>query len=138
MTPQQIELVQRSWALIVPSQQQAAALFYARVFQLAPDLRQLFTTDITEQGAKLTAMIDLMVSSLSKFEALVPAVRDLGRRHGKYGVRPEHYDVVGSALLWTLQKGLGDAFTEETRDAWGVVYRALSSTMKRAAAEDLA
>jgi hemoglobin-like flavoprotein len=67
----------------------------------------------------------------------VPVVEDLGRRHAAYGVTDDHYDTVGAALLWTLEKGLGDAFTAEAREAWTTVYGLLASTMKNAAARQL-
>lgn len=134
MTPQQIDLVRESWFKIVPIAEQAAAMFYARLFELDPSLEPLFTSDLKSQGRKLTSMIGTVVANLRNFSALVPAVEDLGRRHVRYGVRPSHYETVGSALLWTLEKGLGDELTPETRQAWASAYRILAEVMKSAAA----
>jgi hemoglobin-like flavoprotein len=134
MTPEQKQLVQDSFAKVVPIAEQAAALFYQRLFVLDPSLKPLFKGDMTEQGKKLMTMIGTAVNGLDKLDAIVPAVQDLGRKHVGYGVKDEHYDTVGSALVWTLDQGLGDDFTPQTRDAWITVYGILSTTMKDAAA----
>lgn len=135
MTPRQKELVQTSWEKVVPIADIAAELFYGRLFELDPSLRPLFKTDIKEQGKKLMTMITTAVRALDNLPALVPAVQALGRRHGGYGVKDEHYATVATALLWTLEKGLGPDFTPETKEAWVVVYTILADTMKTAAAE---
>lgn len=137
MTPRQIRLVQDSWTQVLPIREQAAALFYGRLFELDPSLRTLFRNDLTEQGRKLTAMINVAVNGLGDLASLVPAVQDLGRRHVRYGVTVQHYAIVGAALLWTLQEGLGSAFTSELREAWATVYGVLAKTMKDAALEPL-
>lgn len=133
MTPQQIELVKESFAKVAPIADQAAALFYGRLFEIAPPLRALFKSDIETQGRKLMAMIGLAVGSLDRLPDLVPAVEDLGRRHAGYGVKDEHYDVVAEAVLWTLGQGLGDAFTPPVKEAWTSAYALLAGTMKEAA-----
>lgn len=135
MTPRQISLVRNSWQQVLPIREQAAALFYGRLFELDPDLRALFRHDMAEQGRKLTAMINVAVNGLDDLSSLVPAVQELGRRHVRYGVGRQHYTVVGTALLWTLQEGLGSAFTSEVREAWTGAYGLLASTMQAAAAE---
>jgi hemoglobin-like flavoprotein len=135
MTPKQVELVQTSWEKCVPIADQAAALFYGRLFELDPSLRPMFKTDITEQGHKLMTMITTAVRGLNDLGKLVPAVEDMGRRHAGYGVKDEHYATVGDALLWTLGKGLGDAFTPEVKQAWTQTYTILATTMKNAAAQ---
>lgn len=128
------QLVQASWAQVVPIADTLAALFYHRLFQIAPETRRLFAAaDITEQGRKLMQMITVAVRGLDRLDELVPAVQALGRRHASYGVQDSHYPVVGAALLWTLQKGLGDAFTPETRAAWADAYELLASVMRQAA-----
>lgn len=134
MTPAQKVLVQTSFAKVAPIAEPAAAMFYARLFELDPSLRPLFTTDLTEQGRKLMKMIGLAVNGLDRLDELVPIVQQLGVRHRGYGVRDEHYDTVASALVWTLEQGLGPAFTPETKEAWVAVYGILASTMKEAAA----
>jgi hemoglobin-like flavoprotein len=136
MTPMQISLVQNSWQQVLPIRDQAAALFYGRLFELDPALKALFRPDMAEQGRKLTAMINIAVNGLDDLSSLVPAVRDLGRRHVRYGVTEQHYSVVGAALLWTLQRGLGGAFTSEVHDAWAATYEVLANTMKKAAAAE--
>ena len=134
MTPRQIELVQTTWESVIPISENAAGLFYNRLFELDPALRPMFTTDIKEQGAKLMQMITIAVRGLHNIEALVPAVEQLGRRHAGYGVRDKDYDTVASALLWTLEQGLGPAFTPETREAWATIYGVLATTMQSATA----
>jgi hemoglobin-like flavoprotein len=115
--------------------QRAAELFYGRLFELDPDLRALFKGDMQEQGKKLMRMISTAVATLERLEAIVPAVQQLGVRHVGYGVRHEHYDTVGAALLWSLQQGLGAGFTTEVKEACISVYGVLAGTMKSAAAE---
>lgn len=134
MTPQQVTLVQTTWEQVVPIADTAAGLFYGRLFELDPALRPLFKSSIEEQGRKLMQMITVAVRGLNNVPALIPAVQELGRRHVGYGVRDEHYETVGSALLWTLEKGLGPAFTPEVKDAWATVYGVLATTMRDAAA----
>lgn len=135
MTPEQLVLVKESWAKVVPIKEQAAELFYGKLFELDPALKPMFKGNMQEQGHKLTAMINTAVNSLDKLEAIVPAVQDLGRRHVAYGVTDSHYDTVGTALIWTLEKGLGPVFTPACKEAWVTVYGVLSGTMKSAAAE---
>jgi hemoglobin-like flavoprotein len=132
MTPRQIELVQESWAKVEPIADQAARLFYRRLFELAPEVRPLFTTSVAEQGEKLMKTLAVAVTSLNKLETIIPVVEELGRRHNDYGALPEHYDTVAEALLWTLEQGLGKAFTDEVREAWTETYTILAGVMIRA------
>jgi len=135
MTEDDKKLVRDSWAKVIPISDQAADLFYNRLFELDPSLRPLFTSDMTEQGRKLMGMITIAVNGLDRLDELVPAVRALGKRHSAYGVTDNHYDTVATALLWTLERGLGDAFTEDSRNAWVKTYTLLATNMKEAAAE---
>jgi len=135
MTSHQIELVQSSFNLIRADIESAAMIFYDRLFQLDPSLRPMFRRPQQEQARKLAHVLTVVVSSLSRPETILPVVQELGRRHVTYEVQPKHYVTVGDALLWTLQAGLGDAFTQEVREAWTAVYLFLASTMKRAVAE---
>ncbi|MBI1422730.1 MAG: hemin receptor [Gammaproteobacteria bacterium] len=135
MTPEQAVLVKNSWAMVMPIADKAAALFYGKLFELDPALKSLFKGDMAEQGRKLMVMINTAVNGLDRLEAIVPAVEQLGERHVAYGVKNKDYDTVGAALLWTLQAGLGDAFTPEVKAAWTEVYGVLASTMKTAAAK---
>lgn len=130
---EQVKLVQESWALVEPIADTAAELFYGRLFETAPEVKPLFSGDMKSQGRKLMAMITVAVKGLSNLESIVPAVQDLGKRHVKYNVKEEHYAVVGSSLLWTLEQGLGEKFTPDTKEAWATVYGVLSSTMIDAA-----
>jgi hemoglobin-like flavoprotein len=134
ITTQQKVLVQSSFSKVLPIAEQAAALFYGRLFEIDPSLRPLFKGDMKEQGRKLMHMIATAVRGLDHLETIVPGVKDLGVRHVGYGVKNDHYETVGAALLWTLQKGLGDDFTDETKEAWTVVFGVLASVMKDAAA----
>src|SRR5688572_7905060 len=138
MTPQQKSLVQSTFAQVAPIAETAAALFYNRLFELDPSLRPMFKGNIEEQGRKLMQTLAVAVRGLDDLGALVPAVRALGNRHAGYGVRDEHYETVAVALLWTLEAGLGDAFTSEARAAWATVYWILADTMKDGATEQLA
>jgi hemoglobin-like flavoprotein len=135
MTPNQIKLVQTSFAQVAPIAATAADLFYGRLFEIAPHVRAMFPDEVGEQKKKLMTMLGTAVAGLSHLETLVPAVQALGRRHAGYGVKAQHYASVGSALLWTLEKGLGDAFTPAVKDAWATTYIVLSTTMMNAANE---
>lgn len=137
VTLRQIELVQSSFAIIAPIADDAAALFYRRLFEIDPSLEQMFKGDMPTQRQKLMQMLTAAVKGLPRLDRLVPVVEDLGRRHVGYGVMDQHYDTVGAALLWTLEKGLGDAFNAEMREAWTSVYGLLATTMKNAAARHL-
>jgi hemoglobin-like flavoprotein len=134
MTPHQIELVQNSFKSVTPILEAATMMFYDRLFPLDPSLRHMFHGPQVEQARKLGHVLTIVVNGLSRPQQILGAVEELGRRHLTYGVRPEHYATVGAALLWTLQTGLGEAFTPEVREAWTCVYMFLSSTMQQAAA----
>jgi hemoglobin-like flavoprotein len=134
MNPGNIALVQESWKQVVPIADQAAALFYEQLFTLDPSLKSLFKSDLKAQGKKLTSMLNTAVVNLARLDTILPAVKDLGRRHVGYGVEPAHYETVGTALIATLEKGLGSAFTPDVRAAWVEAYTALSSVMQDAAA----
>ena len=135
MTPEQVTLVQESWAAVAPIADQAADLFYGRLFELDPSLKALFPEDMAEQKKKLMQTLAVCVNGLTDLGEIVPAVKALGQRHVAYQVEDSQYETVGAALLWTLEQGLGDAFTPDVQDAWVEVYTILSTTMKEAAAE---
>jgi len=137
ITATQKMLVQDTFDSIAPIADDAAALFYRRLFELDPTLRTMFRGDMAEQRRKLMNMIGAAVRGLDRLEQLVPVVQDLGRKHVGYGVEDRHYDTVGAALLWTLEKGLGSGFTPEVKEAWAAVYGLLASTMQNAAREAL-
>ena len=133
MTPDQIELVQRSFAKVVPIAEKASALFYARLFEVAPEVRPMFQRDMKDQGRMLMSMLASVVAGLNDLESILPTAESLAIRHRDYGVVPEQYDTVGEVLLWTLEQGLGDAFTSEVREAWEEAYAALAGAMISAA-----
>jgi hemoglobin-like flavoprotein len=132
LTPEQITLVQTSFALVAPISDTAATLFYNRLFELDPSLRKLFAEDLREQRLKLMAMLATAVNSLHRWAEISPQVKKLGQRHIDYGVKPNDYATVRAALLDTLEKGLGDAFTPPVRQAWTACYQAIATDMQEA------
>ena len=130
MTNEQIILVRTSFAKIEPIAEKAAALFYAKLFDLNPQLRHLFKGDIYEQGKKLMQVIAYAVENLDRLDEIAPQVQALGARHAGYGVKDRDYKTVGTALLWTFEKALGREFTTQMREAWAAVYKLLAQTMK--------
>jgi hemoglobin-like flavoprotein len=130
MTPEQVKLVQQSLPQIEPIADDAASLFYACLFDLDPPLAELFHGDLREQGRKLMQMIGMAVKGLDRPDKLLPVLRELGARHAGYGVNERDYQTVGTALLWTLERGLGSTFTPEIKAAWSAVYQVLADTMK--------
>jgi nitric oxide dioxygenase len=129
VNPLQINLVQESFAKVAPISEQAAILFYDRLFEVAPAVKVMFPADMKEQRKKLMTTLAVVVNGLSNLESVLPAASALAKRHVNYGAKPEHYPVVGVALLWTLEKGLGEAWTPDVADAWTAAYGTLSSYM---------
>ena len=129
MTPNQIDLVQSSFAKVAPIAETAAGLFYERLFEIAPEVKPLFNRDMKEQGRKLMVTLGLVINGLKNLDAILPAAKSLAAKHVSYGVRAEHYQPVGDALIWTLEKDLGSAFTPEVRDGWLAAYATLSGAM---------
>lgn len=138
MTNDEIELVKASWAKVVPISNVAAELFYDKLFEIDPELKSMFPESLEEQGKKLMMMINTAVYGLDSLEQIVPAVKALGQRHAGYGVIDAHYDTVGEALIWTLDQGLGDGFTDDVKNAWLTTYTLLADSMKKGAAEVVA
>ncbi|MEL6587197.1 MAG: globin family protein [Pseudomonadota bacterium] len=134
MNEQQITLVQDSFAKVVPIKDTAAELFYADLFETAPEVKPYFAnSDMSQQGSKLMATLGVVVNGLRDLDKIVPVAKDLAVRHIDYGVKAEDYDKVGASLLRTLEKGLGDAFTPDVEEAWTTAYGTLSTVMKDAA-----
>ena len=129
MTPEQVTLVQESFAKVAPISDQAAVMFYDRLFETAPQVKAMFPADMTEQRRKLMATLAVVVNGLAKLESILPAASALAQRHVAYGAKPAHYPVVGAALLWTLEKGLGEAWTPAVAEAWTAAYGTLSGFM---------
>ncbi len=132
MTPEQIRLLKSSYAKVDAITDQAAALFYERLFAMAPAVRPLFHNNMKTQGRMLISTIGLVIRNIDHPERISDMVNKLGQRHQHYGARPEHYPVVGQALLWTLRQGLGAEFTAAHESAWGEAYELLSGLMIQA------
>lgn len=133
MTPEQKRLVQESWAQVLPIQEQAAELFYGRLFEVYPEVKPYFMGDMKVQGQKLMAMLNTAVAGLDDLPGLVGPLKASGKQHVAYGVKAEDYDKVGDAFLWTLEQGLGESFTAEVREAWTVTYTTVADVMKQGA-----
>jgi len=141
MTQPQRQIVRQTFARIEPIAEIAADLFYNRLFEIDPTLRPMFKGDMKEQGRKLMSMLSMIVHGLDDFASVRPSVEHLGRRHRSYEVTPAQYETVGAALIWTLEQGLGESFTQEVRDAWIAAYGAIAGIMTAAAerqAQDVA
>lgn len=134
MTPEKIKLVQDSFAKVAPIADKAADIFYDRLFEIAPEVRPMFPADMSDQKGKLMQTLGVAVNNLHQVESILPTVQELGRKHVSYGVKDEHYDTVGAALLYTLEKGLGDDFTPDVKEAWTETFVTVASVMKEAAA----
>jgi nitric oxide dioxygenase len=129
MTTQQIELVKKSWNRITPIAQEAGELFYQNLFEAAPGVRHLFKGETKDQAGKLMAMITTVVTKLDRLDTIIEEVKQLARRHDKYGAQPAHHAVVGETLIKTLKMGLGNNWDEETEQAWLEAYTILSGAM---------
>lgn len=135
MTTEQIRLVQDSWKLVLPIADQAGALFYNRLFEIAPGVRHMFPDDLTSQTQKLMSTLGFVVSRLHKLDTILEQVQKLGAKHVQYGVQAEHYAPVEEALLWTLETGLGEAWNDDLLVAWSMAYATLANAMIQAARE---
>ena len=129
LTSEETELIRSSFHIVSQSSGQAADRFYRILFERSPQVREMFLNDMEKQGAMLMSKLGLVVSQLQKIESLVPVLEDLALRHVAYGVKPDHYPLVGEALLQMLDEVLGDDFTPETQQAWAKAYDELSSLM---------
>jgi hemoglobin-like flavoprotein len=136
VTPRQIERIRSTWAATQPISDAAATIFYDRLFELDPPVRRLFArTDMAAQRRILMQTFAVIVASLDDFESVVPVIRALGQVHAGHGVREGHYDGVAAALLWTLDRGLGESFDDEAADAWATAYSEIAAVMIEAAAD---
>jgi hemoglobin-like flavoprotein len=130
MTPQQIQHVKTTWGMVASLDHEAVGgLFYGRLFEIAPQIRHMFRSPLPEQSKKLLAMIGYVINKLDKLEDIVDEVARLAQRHVQYGVEPAHYNTVAEALLWTLEKGLGEHWTEEVKESWVLCYTTLAGAM---------
>ncbi|MEO6229519.1 MAG: globin family protein [Ferruginibacter sp.] len=135
MTTKQIELVQNSWQLVTAMDVTTVGnLFYSRLFEIAPEVKPMFShTSMDKQARKLLSMISYVISRLNNLDDIIDEVKKLAQRHVQYGVTDEHYTMVGRALLWTLQTGLDDKWNDELKKAWTVCYTTLAEAMMTAA-----
>jgi len=138
MTPEQKQLVKDSWAKVLPIKETAAELFYGRLFEVYPEVKPYFKGDMKDQGRKLMAMLNTAVNGLDNLETLIEPLKKSGMAHKGYGVKAEDYNKVGDAFLWTLGQGLGDAFTDEVKEAWTVTYTTVAGVMIEGAEYDSA
>lgn len=137
MTQKQVGIVKSSWSIVKTLDPEVVgSLFYGRLFEIAPELKPLFRNPIPEQSKKLLAMLSYVINKLDKLNEVADEVARLGQRHLQYGVKEEHYGIVGEALLLTLKKGVGNSWTDEMEEAWSDCYKILSSAMMEAAAAD--
>ena len=136
MSPDQKTLVRETWRQVVPIADTASALFYERLFEIDPDVRALFDgVDLASQRKKLIHALALVIGAIDRIEDFVPDIKALGRRHATYGVTGRHYETVGAALLWTLEKGLGAAWTADAEAAWIAAYGFIAEVMRHGAAD---
>ena len=130
MTPKQVELLRHSWRYVGPFADHTAQMFYARLFEASPEVRDLFKfADMPAQRRKLLTALNLAVVNAHEINRMTPSLRAMGRRHASYGVKNSHYDTVGEALLWTLEQDLGAAFADDVRLAWVAFYNQVANAM---------
>lgn len=134
MTREEKQLVRNSFEALHDVAQPMVMLFYGRLFELDPSLRGMFKAPIKEQAAKLVATLQVAVDSLDDLDALLPKLRELGRRHAELGVETRHYSLVEQALLWAITRALEGGCSAATRDAWQKLLRTISGEMIAGAA----
>lgn len=137
MNNNQIALVKKTFGSVasIPAET-VGGLFYNRLFDISPEIRPMFNrTSMPEQSRKLLSMLAYVVSKLDNLNSIIDEVAKLAQRHVKYGVEPKHYQPIGAALLWTLEKGLGENWNEEVEEAWTCCYSILSNAMIQACEE---
>ncbi len=130
MTQKEIQLIKRSWRLFQQIKPEIVGdVFYSKLFDISPSLRRMFGTDMNAQYRKLMDMLSLIVARLDNLDVISTEINEMAARHVKYGATPAHYKMVGNALLWTLEHGLGNDWNEELKEAWSACYRKLSEAM---------
>jgi hemoglobin-like flavoprotein len=134
MKPEQVKIILLTFSQVASNKDRVGQMFYERLFAIAPETRPMFKGDMAEQSQKLMDTLALAIGSLRDMPSLVATLESLALSHVDYGVRDEHYGTVGEALIWTLEKGLGEAFTRDAREAWTALYGEITQTMRRAAA----
>jgi hemoglobin-like flavoprotein len=130
MTPEQIKIVKRTWKILMGIDPKIIGdAFYAKLFTDHPSLRKMFPSEMDKQYIKLVDMLSSIIMSLDQIESVSADIVAMSKRHTGYGVKPAHYDMVGSALIWMLQKGLGAEWNQDTEKAWRKCYQSLADTM---------
>ena len=133
MTSRQIGLVRRSWARVTAFDGVTFGIgFYNRLFEIAPDIELMFKRPVLEQSRKLTTILDHVIEKLDSLDDIVENIVKLAQRHETYGVKPGHYTLVGEALLWTLERELGDEWNDDLKFAWTMCYVTISTAMLQA------
>ena len=133
VTPAQVELLQKTWQMVLPHKEIVAEMFYNKLFEMDPSVRPMFKNDMKRQGDVLISTLTPIVHLIDKADQITPILEYMGKTHVNYGVVPEHYKTVGAALLWTLEQGLAEAFTDEVKQAWVAAYTRISTIMINAA-----
>lgn len=129
MDSHQIDLVRDSFVQIVLDSEGAARLFYDRLFELAPETRPLFRTDMIEQGRHLIEALGRIVTGLSKLDVMRPGLCKLAERHVDYGVEDRYYVVAGDALMHMVTAHGGPAIDSATVEAWKTAYALIADVM---------
>lgn len=130
MTSEQTQIIQNTWAAVSKlDDETVGGLFYNNLFTIQPALRSLFKSPVPEQSKKLMAMLHYLIHNLHKPQEITTGLTHLAQRHVQYNVTPEHYNIVGSALLLTLEQGLGELWNEEVKQAWVALYTNVASIM---------
>lgn len=130
MTTEQKNIIKNTWLKIATLDDKVVgALFYDRLFSIAPEVRPLFLNPVPEQSKKLMVMLHFMVRNVDQPNEISTTISALAKRHDGYSVKPYHYAIAGNALLWTLEQGLGTVWSDEVKEAWAVFYTQVSETM---------
>jgi hemoglobin-like flavoprotein len=136
MNPEQVKLIKQSWKLLRNIEPTIVGdLFYSKLFSDNPQLRKMFPKAMEQQYIKLIDTLSVIVIRLDHLDTLTDDISAMAQRHTGYGVKPEHYKLVGDALIWTLEKGMGKDWTPEIKEAWELCYNTLASIMIAASAE---
>ena len=136
MKESEIIIVKRTWKVFREIDPAIIGdVFYSKLFSYSNGLRKMFPRNMDQQYRKLMDMINTIVARLDKLDEMTSEITAMAHRHVQYGVRPGHYKLVGSALLWTLKQGLGNDWTPEVETAWSKCYTLLSEAMINAVEE---
>jgi hemoglobin-like flavoprotein len=133
MTNEQIRLVKNSWKILRQIDTSLFAdVFYSKLFLENTGLRKMFPANMRQQRQLLMDMLHFIISNLDHPEASNEEIRALGLRHEGYGIKREHYQLVGDALLWTIEQAIGNEWNDELNDGWLACYDMISKTMMSA------